>query len=253
MKKILFFLPALLLFSGFQTINAQTAEEIIANYLEAIGGKENLSAVTSLKITGKAQAQGMELPITMYQKAPGLMRMDMVFQGKEITQMAFDGEEGWSTNFMTMEAEKWDAEQSAIMKSDMDFLDAFLKYTEKGYAIALEGEETIEGTECHKVKLTKKPVVIDGNEAENFSYYYFDKESFVPIMQQEYAKTGPMKGQATETYFSDYQEAGGLYFPYNISQKFQGQPVYSMAVENIKLNEDMDEGLFAFPKTAPKD
>lgn len=251
MKKTLSLLLALLFLAGFQAIHAQTAEEIIDNYLETIGGKEKLSTVTSMKMTANAKAQGMDLPITMYQKAPGLTRMDMIFQGKEITQMAFNGEEGWSTNFMTMEAEKWDAEQSAIMKSDMDFLNSFLNYTEKGHTIAFEGEEAIEGTGCYKVKLTKTPVVIDGREEENFSYYYFDKESMVPIMQQEYAKTGPMKGQATETYFSDYQEVDGLYFPFSISQKFQGQSVFSLTVEKIELNTPIENALFAFPVSAP--
>ncbi|MCB0558129.1 MAG: outer membrane lipoprotein-sorting protein [Lewinellaceae bacterium] len=251
MKKMLILFSALLFIAGLSTLQAQTAEEIVDNYLEAIGGKEQLSAVSSTKMTAKAKAQGMELPITMYQKPPGMMRMDMVFQGKEVTQMAFNGEEGWSTNFMTMEAEKWDAEQSEVMKSDMDFLNAFLQYSDKGYSVALEGEEEVEGTACFKVKLTKKPVVVDGKEEDNFSYYYFDKEAFVPIMQEEYAKSGPMKGQASQTYFSDYQEVEGLYFPFNIAQKFQGQTVFDLTVEKIELNAAVEDGLFNYPEPAP--
>ncbi|MCB9267568.1 MAG: outer membrane lipoprotein-sorting protein [Lewinellaceae bacterium] len=251
MKKALLFLPVLLLMAGLQTLKAQTAQEIVENYLETIGGKEQLNAVSSIKMQATGKAQGMELPITMFQKAPGMMRMDMVFQGKEVTQMAFNGEEGWSTNFMTMEAEKWDAEQSEIMKSDMDFLNAFLQYEEKGYSVALEGEEEVEGTPCFKVKLTKKPVKVEGKEEENFSFYYFDKEAFVPIMQEEYAKTGQMKGQSSQTYFSDYQEVEGIYFPFSISQKFQGQTVFDLAVEKMELNAEMDDALFAYPEPAP--
>ena len=252
MKKTFFLLSALCLMVGLHPMIAQTtAEEIIDSYLEAIGGREQLDAVESVKIVAKGQAQGMELPITMYQKAPGLMRMDMVFQGKEITQMAFDGKEGWSTNFMTMEPEKWDAEQSDIMKGEMDFLNAFLNYKEKGYTIALEGEDEVEGTACYKVKLTKKPVVVDGKEEENLSYYYFDQESMVPIMQEEYAKTGPMKGQASQTYFSDYQEVEGIYFPFNIAQKFQRQTVYDLSIEQMALNVEIEEALFQYPEPAP--
>ena len=251
MKKMLILFSALLFMAGLSTLQAQTAEEIVDNYLETIGGKEQLNAVTTTKIVAKAKAQGMELPITMYQKAPGLMRMDMVFQGKEVTQMAFNGEEGWSTNFMTMEAEKWDAEQSEVMKSDMDFLNSFLQYTDKGYSIALEGEEDVEGTACFKVKLTKMPVVVDSKEEENFSYYYFDKEAFVPIMQEEYAKSGPMKGQASQTFFSDYQEVEGLYFPFNIAQKFQGQTVFDLSIKKVELNVEVKDDLFNYPGPAP--
>ena len=117
--------------------------------------------------------------------------------------------------------------------------------------MALEGEEEVEGTACFKVKLTKKPVVVDGKEEDNFSYYYFDKEAFVPIMQEEYAKSGPMKGQASQTYFSDYQEVEGLYFPFNIAQKFQGQTVFDLTVEKIELNAAVEDGLFNYPEPAP--
>lgn len=250
MKKSLFLLSFFMLLAGLQTLAAQTAEEIIDSYLETIGGKEALAAVSSLEMSGNAKAQGMDIPVTMYQKAPGLQRMDISFQGKTITQMAFDGEEGWSTNFMTMEAEKWDAEQSELMKGEMDFMNAFLGYTDKGYTVSLEGEETVEGTDCYKVKLTKKPVTVDGKEEENFSYYFFDKETNVPIMTREFAKSGPMKGQPAEVFYSDYQEVEGIYFPFSISQKMNGQAMFAMAIEKIVLNVPLEVSFFAFPETA---
>ncbi len=254
MKKSLLLFSLFFMLTGLQQLAAQAAEDIVGAYLENIGGKEKLAAVKTVKMSGNAKAQGMDIPVAMYQKAPGLQRMDIIFQGKTITQMAFDGQEGWSTNFMTMEAEKWDAEQSELMKGEMDFMNAFLDYAAKGYAIALEGEETVEGTDCYKVKLTKKPVTVDGKEEENISFYFFDKESNVPIMTREFAKTGPMKGQPTEVYYSDYQEVNGIYFPFSISQKMAGQTVFSMAVENIELDVDMEDSLFAFPAAdAPVD
>lgn len=250
MKKTLALLSALFVFLSFSTLQSQTAESIVDSYIETIGGKKNLEALKSLKLICKAQAQGMELPVTMYQKAPNKQRMDMNFQGQEITQMCFDGETGWSTNFMTMKPEKWDAEQSEIMKTESTFPDPFLNYKEKGYTVSLEGEEEIEGTMCYKIKLTKKPLTIGGEEVENFSYYFIDKETNVTIMQRDFAKVGEMKGQATETFFSDYDEVEGIYFPFTISQKMNGQPVFAVSVEEAKANIDMDDEVFAFPEEA---
>lgn len=250
MKKLLTFLPMLFLVLSFQTTTtqAQTAEEIVSTYLETIGGAEQLAEIKSMKMTMKGKAQGMDLPITMFQAAPDQMRMDMTFQGKTITQMSFDGETGWGTNFMTMEAEKWDEEQVASMKSEADFPDPFLDYDKKGYSIALDGEETIDGTDCYKVKLTKKPVMVDGEEEENFSYYFFDKETNVPIMVRSYALTGQMKGAETETFMSDYQEVDGIYYAHSITQKVQGQTAFSMQVETIEVNPaDVNKELFSFP------
>jgi hypothetical protein len=43
--------------------------------------------------------------------------------------------------------------------------------------------------------------------------------------------------------FSDYQEVGGLYFPFSISQG--GQPI---VMKEIVLNPEVDAALFAFPE-----
>lgn len=233
---------------GVQQTQAQTAEEIVDTYLETIGGEDAWTAIKSIKMSGKANTQGMEIPMTMYSKAPGKQRVDINFQGQTLTQMAFDGETGWGVNFMTMEAEKWNQEQSTMAKASMDFPDPFLNYAEKGYSISLEGEESVEGTDCFKIKLTRKPVMVDGKEEENFSYHFFDKETFVPIMQQDFAKAGPTKGMAQETYFSDYQEAGDVYFPYTMTTKINGQTAATISIEEIELNAEVEDKLFDYPE-----
>ncbi|TXB61619.1 LolA-like protein [Phaeodactylibacter luteus] len=249
MKKI-FLLLAVCCASSFSYLaTAQTAEEIVASYLENIGGEEQLNKIKNMVITGKSQAQGMEFPVTMYQTADGKQRMDLVFQGKEITQMAFDGEVGWGVNFMTGEAEKMEAEQSKMMKEQLtDFPDPFLNYKEKGYTVELVEETELEGTPVYKIKLTKKPIMVEGEELENFSFYYFDKDSYVTLAQEEIAKAGPMKGQSTMTYTSDYDEVAGVYMPFSITSKMNGTTMFSMAIEKIDVNTDIAEGLFAFPE-----
>ncbi len=250
MKKLLTLLPALLLLFAFQsTTQAQTAEEIVANYLETIGGEENLKAIKNMKITMNGKAQGMDFPMTMYQAAPNKLRMDFTFQGQTMTQMAFDGETAWGVNFMNQKTEKKSKEESEIAKQEADFPNPFVDYKAKGFTISLEGEETIDGTDCHKLKLTKKPLVIDGEEEDNFAYYFFDKETNVPIMTRSYAMTGPQKGAESETYYSDYQEVDGIYFAFSQASKFQGQTAFSSEIEKIEINvSDIDDNMFVFPE-----
>lgn len=245
MKKILLLFVVLSTFTSL--VRAQSAEEIIATYLETIGGAENLAKVKSMKYICSANAQGMEIPVIMYQKSPNMQRLDMEFQGQKLTQMAFDGNEGWSTNFMTMKPEKFEAEDSEIMKAQLDYPEAFLDYQKKGYTISKEADETIEGTDCHVIKLTRKPVMVDGKEEENSAYYYFDKETSVPIMNKEFSLKGPQKGQAVETYVGDYQEVSGVYFPHSITQKFNGQTVYHVKVDSVELNVEIPQDFFVMP------
>ncbi len=230
------------------SVNAQSAEEIIATYLETVGGEEAISNINTMTLVANSKFQGMEIPIKMYQKAPNMQRMDMIFQGKEITQMCYNGEVGWSTNFMTQEAELWETEDSENMKHQMDFPESFLNYADKGYSISLEEEKNVDGTDCFKIKLTKNPISINGEEVENYSYYYFDKETFVPIMQEEFMHKGQMAGATTEMYFSDYQEVNGVYHPHAMSQKVNGQAMFDMVISEILINEEIDDSLFAAPE-----
>ena len=44
------------------------------------------------------------------------------------------------------------------------------------WKIWTENEETKEGVECYKLKMTKKTQLVDGEEIENVVYYYIDKD-----------------------------------------------------------------------------
>lgn len=227
---------------------AQTADEIINKYIENTGGKDKWKALKSVKITGKAKQQGMDFPFTAIQSAVGKQKISYTFQGKEIVQPAFDGKEAWQTNFMTMKAEKMEAEDAENMQREIgDFPDPFLDYKSKGYAVALEGKETVEGTECFKIKLTKKPMKVEGKEVENVYYYFFDTQNYVPIVTKTVVQKGPAKGATFEIVNSDYQEVDGLYFPYSIAQKVNGQVAITLSTEKIELNVALDDKAFAFP------
>lgn len=232
-----------------QFVNAQTVDDIINQYFENTGGRENWSKITSMRSTAKVKAQGMEFPTIMLSK-PDRQKISFVFQGMTMVQPAFDGTTGWQTNFMNMKAEKMEADDNEITKAEAaDFPDPFLRYKEKGYTAELQGNETIEGTDCFKVKLTKKPVMIDGKEEENATIYFFDKENYVPIMARSVVKKGPAKGKNAEATMSDYQEVGGLMLPFSLEQKFEGQTMASIAIEKIELNVEIDEKEFAFPES----
>lgn len=229
--------------------NAQTADEIIANYFENTGGIDAWSAIEGMKMTAKVNQGGMEIPIEIVQLKNGKQMTKITFQGKEIKQGVFDGETLWSTNFMTQKAEKSDAEATANFKLEAgDFPDAFLNYKEKGYSIELIGKEDFGGTETFKIKMTKKPITVDGKEEENVSFYFFDAENFVPLAMQREIKQGQAKGMMSEVTFSDYQEAGDVYMPYTMTQGVKGQPGQPISMETIEINPTVDDKEFMFPE-----
>jgi hypothetical protein len=223
---------------------AQTADEILAKYFENTGGVEAWNKLESVKMVGSASGGGMEIPVELYNAKDGRTLVKINIQGQELTQIAFDGESMWTTNFMTMLPEKSDAEATANMKSKLgDFPSPFLNYKEKGYAVEYLGKETKEGTEVFKVMLTQKPVMVDGKEEPSVTYYYFDTENYVQIMTEAEITAGPMKGQMGTSTMSDYQEVDGLYFPFSMTMSGQG-----IQMKEIILNPELEASMFAFPE-----
>jgi hypothetical protein len=240
----------LLLFVALTPLNAQTAEEIISTYLENIGGEENLKKATSAKFIGSVDLGSMVLPVEMIQTTTGYRMTKADVQGQTFYQEVYDGETLWGTNQMTMAAEKSDAEATDNFKKNInDFPDPFLDYKSKGYTVELIGNETIEGTDTYKIKLVKEPIMVDGQQTDDISFYYFDTENFVPIVYEEELKSGQGKGMIIQMKYSDYQEVDGIYFPFSMNQGIKDQPGGQLiTLTEISLNGELDKTMFAYPE-----
>lgn len=234
------------------SLQAQTLDEIIDTYFENTGGKAQWEQLKGLKLSAKVNQMGMEIPLDIIQLKSGKQMTVINFQGQEIKQGVFDGKDLWSINMMTQKAEKSDQETTDNLIREMgDFPDPFLNYKAKGYRAELLGNEEIDGTSCFKIKLTKKPLIIDGKEEENVSFYFFDMDNFVPIAVHAEIKSGPMKGQMSEIKMSDYQEVSGLYFPFSMTQGLKDQEGQTISFDEIVLNPEIADTEFAFPEEAP--
>lgn len=229
------------------TAQAQTADEIIAKYFENTGGIDKWKALQGIKISAKVNQQGMEIPLTIYQLKDGRQMTVVNFQGKEIKQGVYDGTTLWGTNFMTMKAEKSDAETTENFKVEIgEFPDPFLTYKERGLTVELLGKETIDGSETFKIKLTKKPIKVDGQPTDNISFYYFDAESFVPLMSETEIKSGQMKGKISQTKFSDYQEVNGIMMPFSMAQGVKDLGSQTLTITGYELNPKVDDSAFKY-------
>ena len=250
MKKYSYSLQIILVFFISFSINAQSVEEIINNYIENTGGFDNWSKVKSKKMNMSVNQMGMEIPIEQYISSERTYSK-ITIQGREIMQGVYDGETLWSTNFMTMKAEKSNQEDTQMVKNELaEFPDPFLNYKKKGFIAELMGVEFIDGLETFKIKLTKKPLIINGDEVSNTAIYFFDSKNYIPVMMQKEIMAGPAKGMIMEARMNDYQEVDeGLYMPFSMSQGIKNQPGQPITIKSIELNVEVDDKDFIFPPT----
>ena len=240
---------ALLLTMSFFLANSQDVEEIINNYSEITGGIDAYQELEGYKIYASVNQQGLEIPIEIIQLKKGRTSLKLSLQGQEIKQGVFDGEVLWSTGFPDFKPVKSDDEDVINLKNELkDFPDPFVVYKELGYTVELDGTEDFEGTEVNVIKLTKTPVLVDGEEFPNIDYWLFDAEDNIPLAVRSEILEGPAKGFIEEQRFSDYQEVEGIYYPFSLTFGVKDQPGgQTFVVEKMEINPEIDESEFSFP------
>jgi hypothetical protein len=241
-------LTATILFS-INTLTSQTAEEIIDGYLEVIGGVEAIQNVEGVIINASANQGGLELPIEIV-SSKNRSSLTISIQGQELKDGVFDGEVLWSSGFPDFKPVKSDEEDVINFKNEIqEFPDVFVTYKDLGYTAEFDGTDDFEGTEVYKIKMTKTPYLIDGEENPNIDYYLFDMDNYVLLAVWSEMLEGPGKGAVIQQSFSDYQEVEGVYYPFSLTFGAKGQPGgQTFVVQSMEINPELDDSDFKFPE-----
>ncbi len=229
MKRLI--LSLLVLASAF-TVKAQTADEVIAKHIEAIGGAENWKKVNSMKMEGVLQVQGAEVNVVVTVLHGKGMRQDISVMGMTGYEI-ITPTEGW--DFMPFqgqtEPEAKTPEELAEAQDNLDAQGELIDYAAKGHKVELIGKEDVEGTECFKLKVTKK--------GGSISTLFFDPKTYYIVQSKSTQKAN---GQEMEvvTSFSNYEKLPeGI-----VVAKSLTLPFGEMNMSKITVNGPVEESFF---------
>ncbi|HRD57513.1 MAG TPA: hypothetical protein PK504_05660 [Ferruginibacter sp.] len=214
-------------------VNAQTADEVIAKYVAAMGGAEKLNAINTVKMEGSINAQGMDIPITITTLNKKGMRMDIDVMGTTGYQV-MNTTKAWRFfpfNGDTDPVEMTETEFKSG-KEQMDLTDKLLHAKELGYKIEYAGKEEVDGAPAFKLKVI--------NPAGEESFTFIDEKTSFKVKQVSKRDIG---GTLTEiiSSFKDFkQTAEGFWFPHTIDSNIQGAVSFS----KITANAAVDESIF---------
>lgn len=232
----------ILLITFNSNILAQSADEVINNYIKAMGGLEKLQSVKSMRMEGKFAMGPMEVAFKQTYKRPLMVIMEVTIQDKLMIQ-AYDGTQGWMLNPFTgkTEPEAMPKDAEKAMKRNADFEGLLINYKEKGNQAELIGKEKVDSTEAYNIKLTNK-------EGE-ISNYYISAESYLLLKEVSVMKTEG-KEATIETIVSDYKPVDGMMIPYSIELKVSENPMGSqkITIEKVELNVAVEDSFFKMPE-----
>ena len=230
MKKIL--LSITLLFAVAFSVSAQTADEIIAKYIDAIGGAEKWSKIKSIKLEGQVEVQGLAIPFTMQGIQLKGQLVDAEFQGNKIIDI-ITPTGGWSQNPLAGKAtmSPMTSEELKSKLDDLDIQDAFVGYKEKGSTIEFLGKDEEDGNEYFKIKMTTKN--------DNVKTYFFDTKTYLIYKEESIVKQQGQEMKAAVKLL-DYQT-----IDYGVKMPFKSdQGMMIMVTKKITVNPVIDESIF---------
>lgn len=246
MRKLVTILIAFQLIGSLNGLRAQTVDDVINKYIDALGGKEKLQGIKSIYQEGvTVMGNGNELVMKTWKVQDKLFRREV--QGGMFSQTTIvTDKEGWRTDPRNGGAYVAIPEDRVKMQqSELDCVSPLVDYAAKGHTAELLGKETIDGKECYKVKLTLKsgtPVT-----------YFIDPATWYVIRE---SRTGGAPGGGgpggggnrppgdgtININYSNYQKTeGGYTFPFTVSMGGQGA---GLTFEKIEVNKPVDSKLY---------
>src|SRR5689334_22688698 len=169
MKSLKYCLLAFAIVAISTSLNAQTAEEIIAKYITAIGGKDKIAAINSVRMETVISANGMDASGTIAVVNGKGYRNESDWGGQKVIQVYTD-KSGWTQNPFTGANDPTAFPDDAYkMGKYQIYLVPLLDYAAHGDKVELLGQERVgggSGPNTYKIKFSNP----NGMNA----IYYFD-------------------------------------------------------------------------------
>lgn len=232
----------MLMLAAFVSVNAQTVDDIINKYTDAMGGKDKLASIKNIYMEGTSVMQnGTEITQKIWKVDGKLMRREISSSMFNMISVVTD-KEGWSQNPRSNgNFEPMTAEMVTNMQSETDCAGPLVNYAAKGHKAELIGKEDVEGTECWKIKLTLK----SGRDITYFINpvtFYVDR---VVTTGGGFGGRGGGQGGApreTKIDYSEYKKTDdGFVFPFKTTVVGMGGGLF---FEKIEVNKPVDPKAF---------
>jgi predicted Zn-dependent peptidase len=209
-----------------------TAETVLNDYIDAIGGKDKISDLKTLSMKMEASIMGQSLNMEATRMAPNKLFMEVKMGGNLMQKQVFDGEKGASSGMQG--SKKIEGDEALDMAISSAIVEE-VEYLNQGIDLNLISIENINGSDAYGVEVTMP----SGKKSTR----YYDSESGL-LVRTTNVMEGPQGAMTLSTDYEDYKEFGGVMFPTGIKQPMNPQMKMDIKVTEVLVNEDVDESLF---------
>ena len=216
-----------------------SAEQVISNYVKAVGGKAALEKVKSRVTKGTVDpGMGTLFTLELREKAPdkSLSVIDVPEQGQ--VKQGFDGKVAWDSTPNQGVQELSGAMLAAVRRNSQFY--RWLHMKELFGNLGMAGTTKVGDRDAFVMQATPA----DGYPEK----FYFDTQTGL-LIKREYQLDSPGGVLSFETFYDDYREVDGVKLPFTL-RRVGPDNVLLLKFTEIKHNVELDDAQFAKP-TAP--
>jgi len=210
-----------------------TVDELLAKYVEAIGGAAAVKAVSSRVVKGSVDIPGKMRggKFETYAQAPNKIVTVIDTPPMGVSRVGFNGRNGWSRTSAGVRTLKGQELSSLLREANFYGLVTMKNDYSK---ITLAGKSKIGYREVFVLDLQPATGAVER--------VYFDAQTYLPVRVNTVARlmstTAPV-----EIYLDDWRAVDGVKYPFSVSQSFPGLTLL-FTVTEIKHNVEIDAKMF---------
>ena len=214
-------------------------DKIVAQYIEATGGRDAYLGHENMKITGtfSMPAMGISAPLEVYQALGCKTSTKITSNAIGTIERGSNGEVFWEKSMMNG-ARIIEGEERAAELRGADFR-AWLDWRKYYTSAEIVGQEEVDGVLCDKVVAVPK----EGKPETS----WFDAETHL-IVKTSSTLSSEMGEISIEAYPSDYRMADDILVPFKVRQVVMGVQEMVIQTDTLTWDVEIPEGLFDLPE-----
>jgi len=211
-----------------------TAESVVNNYIEAVGGKEAIEGIKTVKMVYGAEMGGQKMEMKVVSQSPDkyLQEMSMGGGAMIVQKQVVNGDKGKQSGMQG--AKDLSEEEVKDLLEEMNPIPE-INFLGEDYELELKGIDKKNDQDVYVLKIMKS----NGDEQTN----YYSTETGLLVSSVKMVDT-PQGKMPDETGFGDYKDVNGVKIPHNIIVS-AGPRKLTFVLTEAEVNGKLDKGLFS--------
>ena len=239
MRIIRFLILMFLVLTGSSSGYSQNADQIIARYIQAIGGTEVVSNLKSLVLESSSKFMMFKAnTVTTVLNGKGY-KSETKAMGREIIQ-CFNEKGGWMSGISKEKnTEEMSRSQYMAGRQQMFIGSPFLDYKAKGFKTSYLGREMVGDVNAYKISLVKSATETD--------QYWFDPATgyLIKSLQKTSREDNPVE---IVTLYTDYYKTKiGYVLPLTLEMDISGRMSVKSKITKVIVDQPVNATIFIKP------